>query len=142
MIAPRCALLGALITAAACAPRGAPGPGFLVPPPRSLAAPGAIDPAHAPSPVTPGERVLFRQLYETLLRSDCEGRLHPALAATWSSADGGRTWTLTIADSARFWDGVPVGARDVIASWGAAIDSVADSVVATGERSVTVRLRR
>src|SRR6266540_557394 len=132
MIAPRCALLGALITAAACAPRGAPGPGFLVPPPRSLAAPsacdlpgdstaapdtltvaapGAIDPAHAPSPVTPAERVLFRQLYETLLRSDCEGRLHPALAATWSSADGGRTWTLTIADSARFWDGVPVGAR-------------------------------
>src|SRR6266498_525478 len=94
MIAPRCALLGALITAAACAPLGAPGPGFLVPPPRSLAAPsacdlpgdstaapdtltvaasGAIDPAHAPSPVTPAERVLFRQLYETLLRSDCEG---------------------------------------------------------------------
>ncbi len=163
MIAPRCALLGALITAAACAPRGAPGPGFLVPPPRSLAAPsacdlpgdstaapdtltvaapGAIDPAHAPSPVTPAERVLFRQLYETLLRSDCEGRLHPALAATWSSADGGRTWTLTIADSARFWDGVPVGARDVIASWGAAITSVADSAVASGERSVMVRLRR
>ncbi len=163
MIAPRCALLGALITAAACAPRGAPGPGFLVPPPRSLAAPsacdlpgdstaapdtltvaasGAIDPAHAPSPVTPAERVLFRQLYETLLRSDCEGRLHPALAATWSSADGGRTWTLTIADSARFWDGVPVGARDVIASWGAAITSVADSVVASGDRTVTVHLRR
>src|SRR2546429_231760 len=69
MTAPRCALLGALITAAACAPRGAPGPGFLVPPPRSIAppsacdlpgdstaapdtltvaAPGEIDPAHAP----------------------------------------------------------------------------------------------
>src|SRR6266550_1377764 len=163
MTAPRCALLGALITAAACAPRGAPGPGFLVPPPRSMvppsacdlpddstaapdtltvAAPGEIDPAHAPSPVTPGERVLFRQLYETLLRSDCEGRLHPALAATWSSPDGGRTWTLTIADSARFWDGVPVGARDVLASWGAAITSVADSVVASGERTVAVRLRR
>src|SRR3989442_338214 len=110
MIAPRCALLGALVTAAACAPRGAPGPGFLVPPPRSIAppsacdvpgdaaaapdtlsvaVPGAVDPAHAPVPVTGGERVLFRQLYETLLRPDCEGRLHPALAAACSTADRG-----------------------------------------------------
>jgi len=163
MIAPRCALLGALVTAAACAPRGAPGPGFLVPPPRSIAppsacdvpgdaaaapdtlsvaVPGAVDPAHAPVPVTGGERVLFRQLYETLLRLDCEGRLHPALAAVWSTPDGGRTWTLTIADSARFWDGVPVGARDVIAAWGTAISAVAESTAATGDHTLTVRLRR
>src|SRR6266571_6886628 len=109
MTTPRCALLVALV--AACAPRPAPGPAAPVPPPLSIAppsacdlpgdgaavaetltvaAPGAIDAAHAPFPVTPGERVLFRQLYETLLRADCEGRLHPALAATWNSPDGGR----------------------------------------------------
>src|SRR5881628_1191196 len=134
----RSALFAALV-ATACAPRGAPGPGFLVPPPRSIAppsacdlpgdstahadtltvaAPGAVDPAHAPIPVTTAERVLFRQLYETLLRVDCEGHLHPALAASWSSSDGGRTWTVTLADGAIFWDGVPVSARDVLAAWG------------------------
>src|SRR5438309_1071424 len=120
MIAPRCALLGALITAAACAPRGAPGSGFLVPPPPSIAppsacdvpgdaaaapdtlsvaVPGAVDPAHAPVPVTGGERVLFRQLYETLLRLDCEGRLHPALAAAWGTPDGGRPVEISVTSS-------------------------------------------
>src|SRR5437773_11080457 len=163
MTALPCALPVALVTAAACAPRAAAGPAAPVPPPLSVASPsacdlpvdptaapetltvvvpGVIDPAHAPVPVTTVERVLFRQLYETLARLDCEGRLQPALAERWISADGGRTWTLTIADSARFWDGVPVGARDVLASWGAAITSVADSVVASGERTVAVRLRR
>ena len=163
MTALRCALLVALVTAAACAPRAAAGPAAPVPPPLSVASPsacdlpgdptaapetltvavpGVIDPAHAPVPVTTVERVLFRQLYETLARLDCEGRLQPALAERWISPDGGRTWTLTIADSARFWDGVPVGARDVIAAWGAAITSIADSAVASGVRAVTVRLRR
>src|SRR3989442_11941979 len=122
MIAPRCALLGALVTAAACAPRGAPGPGFLVPPPRliappsacdvpgdagaapdtlSVAVPGAVDPAHAPVPVTAGERVLFRQLYETLLRLDFEGHLHSALATAWTSSHGRLAGRVTPPDGAR-----------------------------------------
>src|SRR3989442_7155862 len=119
MIAPRCALLGALVTAAACAPRGAPGPGFLVPPPRliappsacdvpgdapaapdtlSVAVPGAVDAAHAPVPVTGGARVVFPHLYETLLRLDCEGRLHAALRPALRMPHRRLTRSLSIAE--------------------------------------------
>src|SRR3989442_8564958 len=163
MIVHRSALFAALV-ATACAPRVVPAPAApapqAAPPPAPLsicdlsgdsiaptdtltvAAPGAVDPAHAPIPVTSAERVLFRQLYETLLRVDCEGHLHPALAASWGSSDGGRTWTVTLADGASFWDGVPVSARDVIGWRGAAITGVADSAVATGDRTMIVRLRQ
>src|SRR2546427_3007951 len=163
MIVHRSALFAALV-ATACAPRAAPAPAPPAPPlalplaPLSVcdlpgdstahadtltvAAPGAVDPAHAPMPVTSAERMLFRQLYETLLRVDCEGHLHPALAASWNSSDGGRTWTVTLADGAIFWDGVPVSARDVLAAWGPAINGVADSAAVTAERTLLVRLRR
>jgi len=159
----RSALFAALV-ATACAPRAVPAPAApasqAVAPPEPLsicdlsgdstaasdtltvAAPGAVDPAHAPIPVTSAERVLFRQLYETLLRVDCEGHLHPALAASWSSSDGGRTWTVSLADGAIFWDGVPVSARDVLAAWGPGISGVADSAAVTAERTMIVRLRR
>src|SRR5256885_10221848 len=159
----RSALFAALV-ATACAPRGAPAPAAPAPqaaPPLAplsicdlsgdsiahadtltVAAPGAVDPSHAPIPVTGAERVLFRQLYETLVRVDCEGHLHPALAASWNSSDGGRTWTVTLADGAIFWDGVPVSARDVLAAWGPAISGVADSAGAAGERTLLGRLRR
>src|SRR2546427_333904 len=163
MIVHRSALFAALV-ATACAPRAAPAPAPPAPPlalplaPLSVcdlpgdstahadtltvAAPGAVDPAHAPMPVTSAERMLFRQLYETLLRVDCEGHLHPALAASWNSSDGGRTWTVTLADGAIFWDGVPVSARDVLAAWSPAINGVADSAAVTAERTLLVRLRR
>src|SRR2546426_9242355 len=40
----------------------------------------------------------------------------PGLAATWEQAPGDR-WAFTLRDNARFWDGAPVTARDVLASW-------------------------
>src|SRR5439155_581463 len=43
MTAPRCALLVALVTAAACAPRATPGHAAPVPPPLSIAPPSACD---------------------------------------------------------------------------------------------------
>src|SRR5439155_19885395 len=42
-----------------------------------------VDPANAPHPTNDSERLLFRQLYETLVRVDCEGRVRPGLAASW-----------------------------------------------------------
>jgi hypothetical protein len=78
---------------------------------------GGVDPAHVPLPETDAERMVFRQLYETLVRLDCAGVPQPALAASWASEESGRRWTFTLRPDARFWDGVPVTARDVIASW-------------------------
>lgn len=98
----------------------------------------SVDPAHAPRPTNAAERVLFRQLYETLVRADCTGRLLPALAETWRTDDDGRTWTFTLREEARFWDGVPVTAREVRAAWARTGARVAVSV--TGARTMSVTL--
>jgi hypothetical protein len=76
-----------------------------------------VDPVHAPVPRNDAERLVFAQLYETLVEIDCGGRVRPGLADSWTSADGGRRWTFTLRQDARFWDGAPVTARDVLAAW-------------------------
>jgi extracellular solute-binding protein (family 5) len=73
-----------------------------------------VDPDHAPVARNDAERIVFRQLYETLVQVDCEGRVVPGLAESWTSSDGGRRWTLTLRADAQFWDGAPVTARDAV----------------------------
>ncbi|HEY8469274.1 MAG TPA: ABC transporter substrate-binding protein [Longimicrobiales bacterium] len=82
--------------------------------------PGTVDPAHAPVPRNAAERLVFAQLYETLVRLDCEGRTQPGLAAAWRVEEDGRRWTFTLRADARDWTGAPVTAQDVAASWLAA----------------------
>jgi hypothetical protein len=79
-----------------------------------------VDPTHAPVPRNDAERLVFRHLYETLVRFDCEGRAVPALAESWTSSDGGRRWAFTLRADAQFWDGAPVTARDVVVGKGGA----------------------
>ena len=117
----------------------------------TFALPGAIDPAHAPNPSGDAERFLFRALYETLVRVDCDGRVWPALAAAWTAEEGGRRWTFVLRPDARFWDGEPVTAHDVVAAW-AAHDTLAafapwagpvvQAAQVMSERVVAVTLRR
>jgi ABC-type transport system substrate-binding protein len=76
-----------------------------------------IDPSNAPYPSNESERLLFRQLYETLVRVDCHGRVRPGLAESWRLDANGRTWTVTLRDNARFSDGALLTAADVRASW-------------------------
>lgn len=79
-----------------------------------------VDPAHAPHPSNESERMLFRQLYETLIRADCQGNAVPGLAVSWRlSANGasGNTWIVTLRQNARFSDNAPVTATDVVSSW-------------------------
>jgi extracellular solute-binding protein (family 5) len=94
-----------------------------------------IDPAHAPLPRNDAERVAFSQLYQTLIRVDCVGRPLPGLAQSWEHGEG---WTFTLRGDARFWDGAPVTARDVLASWRATDPLLARTATATGERALTV----
>ncbi len=74
----------------------------------------AVDPRHAPAPRTDAERIVFRHLYETPLRFDCEGHVHPELAEKWERDNDGRRWTVRLRDGAQFWDGAPVTAQDVV----------------------------
>jgi hypothetical protein len=108
----------------------------------TLAIAGTVDPAHAPVPMTDAERMVFRQLYGTLVRLDCRGAPLPDLAASWASEDGGRRWRFTLRADARFWDGQPLTARDVIASWVARDTTVlsGSSLEAPDERTLVIRL--
>ncbi|UCD25429.1 MAG: hypothetical protein JSW51_05805 [Gemmatimonadota bacterium] len=77
----------------------------------------AVDISQAPVPNHYSDRLLYRQLYETLIRVDCTGRVTPSLAQAWRRKDGGRRWSFTLRSDARFWDGTPVTAALVVDSW-------------------------
>ena len=104
----------------------------------TIAVTQAVDPAHAPVPRNDAERLVFAQLYETLLRVDCLGRVLPGLAAAWEAASGDR-WTFALRDDARFWDGAPVTVRDIVAAWRLRDSTLARAVTIEGDRAFTVR---
>src|SRR5205814_3245098 len=103
----------------------------------TLAVTDPVDPKHAPLPRNDAERLVFGQLYESLIRVDCQGRALPGLAAAWEQAPGDR-WAFTLRDNARFWDGAPVTARDVLASWRSRDATLAASLTVSGDRSFTI----
>jgi hypothetical protein len=109
-----------------------------------------IDRSNAPHPSNESERLLFRQLYETLIRVDCSGQVRPGLAASWRLDANGRTWIVTLRENARFSDGTPVTSSDVRASWidgGVAaelrrhVSRLVESIVAIDDRSLAITLR-
>jgi len=76
-----------------------------------------VSPANAPRPSNESERLVFRQLYETLVRVDCNGRVVPGLAMSWRLSIDGRTWILALRPDARFSDGSPVTSAAILALW-------------------------
>jgi hypothetical protein len=107
----------------------------------TVGATGTIELRDAPVPRTPAEQVVFRYLYDTVIRVDCRGRVQPALAESWTSAADGRAWVFRLRSDARFWDGAPVTARDVVASWRRADgESPVVSVIATDDGGLTLTL--
>jgi hypothetical protein len=109
-----------------------------------------VDPANAPHGVNDSERLLFRQLYETLVRVDCEGHAHAGLAASWRLDESRpRTWVVTLRDGARFADGTPVTPAEVVSAWtggsGALIARVGraiESIASLDDRTLAITLRR
>jgi hypothetical protein len=108
-----------------------------------------VDPANAPHPTNDSERLLFRQLYETLVRVDCEGRVRPGLAASWRLDMATHTWIVTLRENARFSDGTPVTPADVVSGWagGGAADlrpqasRYVQSIAAIDDRALAITLR-
>jgi extracellular solute-binding protein (family 5) len=108
-----------------------------------------IDPSNAPRPSNESERLLFRQLYETLIRIDCQGRVAPGLASSWRLDADGRTWIVTLRRDALFSDGTPLTSADVRASWaeGATgrelrqdVSRLVQSIVPIDDRSLSITL--
>jgi len=94
--------------------------------------------------------LLFRQLYETLVRIDCHGRVRPGLAASWQIDPNRRAWIVTLGENARFSDGAPLTPADVRASW--TLDGIGDelrprvsrlveSIAPVGGRTLAITLR-
>ncbi len=129
---PAPSLVGAAIDSTCAVIAGTPGKRDTV----DIALADSIDPAHAPVPRNEAERLVFSQLYETLVRLDCAGRLLPGLAESWDTGD---RWTFRLREDARFWDGAPVTARDVAAAWRTRDSSLAQTVTILGERELSVR---
>jgi hypothetical protein len=99
-----------------------------------------ITPDHAPAATNDSERLVFRQLYETLVRVDCTGAVRGGLASRWQAAEGGTRWTFELRPDARFWDGTPVDATALSASWRGDTTLPLENVHATAARTVVVTL--
>ena len=97
-----------------------------------------VDPKHAPVARNDAERIVFRHLYDTPVRLDCESHVWPELADQWNKDEGGRRWTFHLRDDAQFWDGAPVAAQDIVFGRG----GVGYTLGALDKRTVTVSLAK
>ena len=83
----------------------------------SIALADSVDLSHAPVAVNDSERILFRQLFPTLIRIDCQGQARPDLVTRWERDSTGQIWTFFMPEDGRFPDGSPLTASAVSASW-------------------------
>jgi len=73
--------------------------------------PSSLDPATVASLA---DWTVAHQLYRWLVWVDPKGRLQPELATSWSSDAAGKTWTIKLRPTAKFSDGQPLTAEDVV----------------------------
>ncbi|WP_179283361.1 ABC transporter substrate-binding protein [Bordetella genomosp. 9] len=59
----------------------------------------------------------YMQIYGGLTAQSNDGKVLPYLAESWTAMDGGKTWRFKLRQDARFSDGTPVTADDVVASY-------------------------
>ena len=112
---PRLLLLVALLSLAApAALRAALGPRYGGPLRVGLLdLPARAEPA---LPAGPSEALLQSLVHETLVGLGPEGLPTPGLARRWSSAAGGREWTLFLGPGLRFHDDRPLTGEDAVRS--------------------------
>lgn len=58
--------------------------------------------------------LIMSLVYDALTVPTADKNVAPRLTKSWEQSDDGRTWTFTIADGAKFHDGSPVTADDVV----------------------------
>jgi peptide/nickel transport system substrate-binding protein len=80
----------------------------------TFAWPDTIDPAAGNDYASSSSLV---NLYDTLVFPNAKGGVDPWLASSWSVSPNGRTYTFHLRRDARFHDGTPVRASDVVYSY-------------------------
>jgi hypothetical protein len=68
-------------------------------------------------PQSGAEWFVAAQSVTPLVRVDCAGNWHPALAASWQRVGDGRIWTFAIRAGAALPDGTPALAAAIVADW-------------------------
>jgi len=76
-----------------------------------LGRPVSVNPLAA---ATQPDRDLVALVFQGLITLDSSGNPRPALARSWTSTADGRTWTFHLRSDARWQDGEPVTADDVV----------------------------
>jgi len=147
LFAVTAAVAGACSSAPAARPLASPAPNHFPPDCVAAGARGArrdsirvvsdapVSRPDAPVPRSGAERIAFALAYETLERVDCQGNATPGLA-TLRRGNGEVAFRLR--PDARFWDGAPVTAGDVLASWRARDSALAARARAIGDSVVVV----
>jgi hypothetical protein len=100
--------------------------------------------SHVQRPTNDSERLLFRNLFDNLIRMDCREVIRPGLAESWTSDSNGAVWTFNLREkAARFGASATAGATGIMASaWtGGKIQGV-DSVQAVSDRILRIFLSR
>ncbi|HZH42099.1 MAG TPA: hypothetical protein VFD85_13880 [Gemmatimonadales bacterium] len=101
-----------------------------------VVADGPVSSQDAPVPRSGAERIAFGLAYETLVKVDCQGNLMPGLAASWRL--GADAVEFVLRKDAHFWDGAPVVAADVKASWRLADSALAERTAIEGDTLVRI----
>jgi peptide/nickel transport system substrate-binding protein len=128
--------VGALLAAVACGPAPAP----------QRPADGTLTVALESAPIHCDPRVatdqassrVFELTMNGLVTKDEEGRYVPDLAERWELLDEGRRWRFHLRGDARFHDGRPLTADDVVWTYG----SILDGSVPSAKRGAFAAVRR
>jgi hypothetical protein len=92
---------------------------------------GLVSPIEAREPIevkVAEEEEIQANVFETLLTTDPEGRVVPALCESWESREGGRSFRLALRGDVRFQDGTALSAETVKASFERTIRRMSEDV--------------
>lgn len=94
----------------------------------------SLNPQDPSQPRSTVQRNVSALIFDTLVKIDEGGRIHPGLAVSWRTASGNQRWRFQLRQGVRFHDGTPLSVettaaalRSVNASWNVLADS--DSVI-------------
>lgn len=112
----------------------------------TVALPDAGSARNSLAPVNDSERLLFRMTLDTPIRLDCRGYARPGLATSWSHDASRRTWTVTLRENARGFDGLPLTAARIASAWSerglVGATGLVDSVIVLDDRKLAVMLNQ
>ena len=99
---------------------------------------GAVDNLNPIFASTPAEKAVSRLLFASLFYEDERSTPQPELVDHYTLDNTGKVYTMTLRSDARWQDGVPITAKDVVYTFAAIKDADAHSQLYSSWRNITV----